>query len=69
MEGGVYCPGMDVVALVREEWSSLGGVVFGAAGAVYGATSGEWLVALACFALCFACLRILQLEGWVGETA
>ncbi len=56
---------MDIVELVREEWSSLGGVIFGIGGVFLALFRGEWYWAAACVALVFSSLRVLQLTGWI----
>lgn len=56
---------MDVVALLREEWSTLGGVALGFGGAVLAGSRGEWhwMAVSICLVLCS--IRILQSEGWI----
>ena len=56
---------MDVVALVREEWSTLVGMALGVGGAVLAGGRGEWHWVVVCLLLVVACIRILQSEGWI----
>lgn len=56
---------MDIVELVREEWSTLGMAVGGLAGAALAVLSREWLLFITSAALVIACLRILQMGGWI----
>lgn len=58
---------MDVVKLLREEWSTLLLLVTGFGGVLLAASRGEWTWAIVSGALALACLRILQLEGWIMQ--
>lgn len=57
---------MDVVALVREEWSTLLLAVGGSGGLLTAAGNGDWTWAVTCFALLVMCLRVLQLRGYLN---
>jgi len=56
---------MDVAALVRDEWSSLGGFVVGLAAAIWAASRGEWHWVAGSICLSIFCPRVLQAEGWI----
>ncbi len=58
---------MDVVALLREEWSTLAMILGGVLGAYAAADAGEWHWVAISLALVVAALRILQSEGWIME--
>jgi hypothetical protein len=60
---------MDVVELLREEWSTLMLGVSGAAGAALATSQQEWTWAILSAALALSCIRILQLTGWIGDGA
>jgi len=58
---------MDVVALLREEWSTLAMILAGVLGAYVAAGSGEWHWVAISLALIVAALRVLQSEGWIMQ--
>jgi len=58
---------MDFVALVRDQWGTLGVLLAGLGGALLAASRGEWLWAVISLALVITAARVLQLEGWVMQ--